>query len=80
MERKNKMKKEQDFTIIPERYIFEVSEAFTIEKNKNGICINGEQKELVRDLKIYEEDNKIIVETNRYFTDRDYSNMKESIE
>lgn len=74
------MKKEQDITIIPERYIFEVSEAFTIEKNKNGICINGEQKELVRDLKIYEEDNKIIVETNRYFTDRDYSNMKESIE
>lgn len=74
------MKKEQDITIIPERYIFEVSEAFTIEKNKNGICINGEQKKLVRDLKIYKEDNKIIVETNRCFTDRDYSNMKESIE
>lgn len=73
------MKKEQDFTIIPERYIFELSETFTIEKNKDGICVNGEQKEFVRDLKIYEEDDKIIVETNRFFTDRDYNNMKESI-
>lgn len=74
------MKKEQDFTIIPERYIFELSETFTIEKNKDGICVNGEKKELVRDLKIYVEDDKIIVETNRFFTDSDYKNMKESIE
>lgn len=73
------MKKEQDFTIIPERYIFELSETFTIEKNKDGIYVNGDKKELIRDLKIYVEDDKIIVETNRIFTERDYNNMKESI-
>ena len=64
------MKKEQDFIIIPERYIFELSETITIEKNKDCISINGEQKQ----------DNKIIVEVNRIFTDADYKKIKESIE
>ncbi len=74
------MKKEQDFIIIPERYIFELSETITIEKNKDCISINGEQKHLIKDLKIYEQDNKIIVEVNRIFTDADYKKIKESIE
>lgn len=73
------MKKEQDFIIIPERYIFESTESFIIEKNKEGIFINGELKKYIEGLSIYTEDDKNVIKVNKLFTESDFQKIRENI-